>query len=216
MPLPRAALYHRVSTVDQDPELARAELRAQAAARGLRVVLELEETGSGANNDRPGLQRLLAAAERRQVDVVLVWKLDRFGRSALDLLGNLEALERVGVRFVCTSQGIDTGGRDAMARLLLTMLAAVAEFERDLIRSRTRFGLERARAKGKRLGRPPLPKPDHADVARLREMGATWEETARELGCSPTAARRVLELAKKGVEFPGSGPVENGAAAGPL
>src|SRR5687767_4458433 len=158
--MPRAALYHRVSTVDQDPETARAELRAQAAARGLDVVLELEETGSGANNDRPGLLKLLAAAERRQVDAVLVWKLDRFGRSALDLLRNLETLERAGVRFVCTSQGIDTGGRgDPMSRLLLTMLAAVAEFERELIRSRTRMGLERARARGKRLGRPPAPKP---------------------------------------------------------
>lgn len=83
----RAALYHRVSTVDQNPHLARRELVAAARRMGLRVELDVRETGKGANNDRPGLVRVLEAAQRGSVDVVLVWKLDRFGRSAFDLAG---------------------------------------------------------------------------------------------------------------------------------
>ncbi|HMI68954.1 MAG TPA: recombinase family protein, partial [Solirubrobacteraceae bacterium] len=99
------AIYHRVSTLDQRPELAREELRA--AARADVVVLDVEETGSGANNDRPGLQQILGAARRRTIDRVLVWKLDRFGRSARDVLANVEQLNAAGVTFTAVSQGLD-------------------------------------------------------------------------------------------------------------
>jgi DNA invertase Pin-like site-specific DNA recombinase len=151
----RVLTYHRVSTVDQDPTLARAELRAHAARLG-ELAFEIEETGSGARNDRPGLRRVLEAARRGQIDIVLTWKLDRFGRSALDVLGNIRELVEVsGVRFVCSTQAIDIRpGGDPLSRLLLTMLAAVAEFERDLIRERTALGMARARAAGKHVGRP--------------------------------------------------------------
>ena len=122
-----AALYHRVSTVDQDPSAARKELRAAAKRYGLAIELDVEETGSGANNDRPGLQRVMEGARRGRVDAVLVWKLDRFGRSALDLLANLRELEASATRFVSITQGIDIRpGGDAMSRLMLTMLSAVA------------------------------------------------------------------------------------------
>ena len=104
----RAALYHRVSTLDQDPTLARAELRAAAKRLGFRVVLDVEEKGSGARNDRPGFQRVLGAARQGEFDALLVFKLDRAGRSALDLLANIRELVDVhGVRFVVTSQGLD-------------------------------------------------------------------------------------------------------------
>jgi DNA invertase Pin-like site-specific DNA recombinase len=130
----RVAIYHRVSTVDQDQGLARDELRSAAAARGLRVVLEVEETGSGARNSRPGWQRVLDAARRGRVGCVVVWKLDRAGRSALDLLANIEELGRCGCRFICSSQGIDISPNgDPMSKLMLTMLSAVSEFERSLI-----------------------------------------------------------------------------------
>jgi putative DNA-invertase from lambdoid prophage Rac len=192
--MPRAALYHRVSTLDQHPELARAELRAAAAARGLEVTLDVEETGSGARNDRPGLQRVLEAARRHRVDVVLVWKLDRFGRSAADVLTNVRELEQRGVSFEAVSQGLALrAGGDAVSRLLLTMLAAVAEFELDLIRDRTRLGLARARAAGRQLGRPRGPRaPSPATVLRLRAAGYTWLGIALELGCTIGAARRAL------------------------
>jgi DNA invertase Pin-like site-specific DNA recombinase len=186
----RAALYHRVSTVDQDLNAAHHELRAAARRIGTRVVLEQRETGTGANNDRPGLARVLRAAQRGEIDVVLVWKLDRFGRSALDLLGNIRLLEAAGVRFVAVTQGIDIRpGGDSMSRLLLTMLGGVAEFERDLIIERTRLGLANARRAGKRIGRPPVALPERDRVLRLRAGGATWLEVAEHVGCTVWAAR---------------------------
>jgi putative DNA-invertase from lambdoid prophage Rac len=153
-----AVTYHRVSTSDQDPTLAREELRRAAAARNLDLVDEVEETGSGARNDRPGLQRVLDLARQHQVNHVLVWKLDRFGRSSLDLQTNIEALNRQGVTFIATSQGIDIGPTSgAMGKLVLQVLAAIAEFDREVIRERTRLGLQAARARGTPLGRKPVP-----------------------------------------------------------
>jgi DNA invertase Pin-like site-specific DNA recombinase len=190
-----AALYHRVSTTDQDPTLARAELRGAAEARGYAIALDVEETGSGARNDRPGLQRVLDAARRGHVGAVIVWKLDRFGRSALDLLANVRALEDAGCAFHVVTQGIDIRpDGDPMSRLLLTMLAAVAEFERDLIRERTRLGLAHARRQGKRLGRPRAANaPDPTVVAALRAEGKSWGQVARKLGCTPSAAQRAAK-----------------------
>ena len=186
----RAALYHRCSTLDQNPALARDELHAAAARLGAEVTLDVEETGSGARNDRPGLQRVMDAARRGKLDVVLCWKLDRFGRSALDVLANIRDLDAAGVRFIATTQGIDIRpGGDAMSRLILGVLASVAEFERDLIRERTRLGMAKARQGGKRIGRPRVPRPDPATVARLRAQGRSWSQIATDLGCSTWAAR---------------------------
>lgn len=193
--MPRAALYHRVSTVDQDSNAARRELRTAAKRLGVRVVLDVRETGRGTNNDRPGLVRVLQAAQRGDVDCVLVWKLDRFGRSAFDLLANIQRLEAAGVRFVAVTQGIDIRpGGDAMSRLLLTMLAAVAEFERSLLVERTRLGVENARRAGKRLGRPPHPKPPAARVRELRARGVTWAAIATRLRCTVWDARAAAEI----------------------
>lgn len=194
----RAALYHRVSTIDQNPAAARAELRAAARRMGLRAVLEVRETGRGTNNDRPGLVRVMDAARRGEIDAVLVWKLDRFGRSALDLLTNLRQLDAAGVRFVAVTQGIDLRpGGDAMSRLMLTMLAAIAEFERDLISERTRLGLANARREGKQIGRPRVELPPAADVARLVDAGASESTVARALGCSRWAARLAIRAARR-------------------
>jgi putative DNA-invertase from lambdoid prophage Rac len=186
----RTALYHRVSTLDQNPALVRDELRAAATRLRAEVVMDIEETGSGARNDRPGLQRLMEAGRRGKLDAVLVWKLDRFGRSALDVLANIRELDAAGVRFITTTQGIDIRpGGDAMSRLILGVLASVSEFERDLIRERTRLGMAKARQAGTRIGRPKAPRPQRDDVQRLREQGRSWREVACELGCSTWAAR---------------------------
>lgn len=186
----RAVSYHRVSTLDQHSDTARVELREAASRLGAELVEEIEETGSGARNDRPGLARVMDLARRHRIDVVLVSKLDRFGRSALDLLANVRELETHGVRFLATGQGIDIRpGGDPMSRLMLTMLAAVAEFERDLIRDRTRQGLDRARRAGRRLERPPARRPDPAEVAALRAAGHPWHEVAERLGCTVWACR---------------------------
>jgi DNA invertase Pin-like site-specific DNA recombinase len=189
----RCALYHRGSRLDQDPKTALRELRANAERLGLRVVLRVEETGSGAMNDRPGLLRILEAARHRDVATVLVWKLDRFGRSPLDVLGNVQKLTRSRVRLIVTSQGIDVRpGGDALSLLVLEMLAAVAELERDRIRVRTRLGIERARARGARIGRPRMRgRPTPAAVLDLRRRGLSWSEAARTLHCSSTTLRRI-------------------------
>lgn len=189
----RIATLHRVSTIDQNPRLAREELR-EAAGRMGKLVMEVEEVGSGARNDRPGLQRVLAAARKGAIDVVMVWKLDRFGRSTLDLLANIEQLQAAGVRFLATTQGLDIKpGGDSMSKLMLTLLAGVAEFERDIIRERTRLGLAAARRRGVRLGgRPALSAAQVAKVRSLRAKGQSWAEVAAGAGCSTGSARRAV------------------------
>jgi putative DNA-invertase from lambdoid prophage Rac len=196
MPAPRqrAALYHRVSTREQNPRLARAELRAAAAARGMRVVLEVEETASGRGSVRPGLDRVLDAAQRGAVDVVLVQRLDRWGRSTLDLLANLRRLRSAGVGFVAIAQGLEVRPQqDAVSDLTLTVLAGVAEFERAIIVERTLDGLAAARRAGKKIGRPlgkNAPTPER--VAALRAAGQSWPAIARRLRCTVGSARRAL------------------------
>jgi DNA invertase Pin-like site-specific DNA recombinase len=212
----RAALYHRVSTRDQNPRLARAELRAAAAMRGLRVALEVEETAPGRGSVRPGLARVLAAAERGAVDVVLVQRLDRWGRSTLDLLANLRRLRAAGVGFAAIAQGLEVRPEhDAVSDLTLTVLAAVAEFERAVIVERTLDGLAAARRAGTRLGRPigeRAPTPER--VAAVRAAGRSWTEVARRLGCTIGSARRALDrgLPKSGVRRSRRRPDDKGSA----
>lgn len=196
----RAALYHRVSTLDQNPEAAFHELEIAAKQRGAKVVVAMKEKGSGANNDRPGLQQILRDARRGYFDQVLVWKLDRFGRSALDLLANIRTLTNAGVGFAVITQGIELRpGGDAMTNLLITMLAAVAEFERELIGERTRAGMAHARRNGKHVGRPRVERVDPRDVAELRGNMLAWGEIAATLGCSVHAAQHAhATLAKRG------------------
>lgn len=184
------AIYHRVSTLDQDQGLARAELESWVDRHGGVVALCIEESASGAWNGRPGLQRVLEAARKGEIDAVAVWKMDRWGRSTLDVLANIEALKDAGVRFVATSQGIDVKpGGDAISGLILTVLAGVATFERTLIRERTMLGLDRARRSGKRLGRPPVNGPSSAAVIELRRQGKSWSTIAKELRCTVGVAR---------------------------
>lgn len=192
----RCVTYHRVSTLDQNVSTARDELRRAAAQRGYEVVDEFEETGSGARNDRPELQRLMAMARKGKFDAVLVWKLDRFGRSSLDVQTNIRQLNQCGVSFVAVTQGIEAKPHgDAMSNLILSVMAAMAEFELDLIRDRTRAGMARAKAQGTRSGKLiggqwAYARPDAARVRALRAAGRSWAQVAAELGCSVGSARK--------------------------
>jgi putative DNA-invertase from lambdoid prophage Rac len=190
----RAALYHRVSTREQNRRLARTELRAAASARGLRVVLDIEETASGRGSARPGLDRVMDLALRGGLDVVIVQRLDRWGRSTLDLLTNIRRLHSAGVAFVAIAQGLEVRPeRDAVSELTLTVLAAAAEFERAIIVERTLDGLAAARRAGKHLGRPLGPRaPTPERVAALRAAGHAWPAVARRLRCTIASARRAL------------------------
>ena len=148
----RAALYARVSTFDQEPENQLAELRRYAAARGWTAVEFVDRGVSGAKDRRPALDAMLLDARRRRIDVVVCWRLDRLGRNLRHLVVTLEDLNAMGVGFVSRNEAIDA--TTPAGRLQMAVLAAIAQFERERIAERVKAGLARARAQGKRLGRP--------------------------------------------------------------
>jgi putative DNA-invertase from lambdoid prophage Rac len=178
----RVAIYARVSTVDQRCDMQLRELREYCGHRGWESVGEYVDTGwSGAKANRPQLDRLMKDAAVRRFDAVVVWKLDRWGRSLLNCIKSVQELSGLGVRFVATTQNIDTDESNPMSRFLLHIFAAFAELERETIRERVHCGLKTARAKGKRLGRPKrVFRRDEA--LRLRAEGWSWRKIALELG----------------------------------
>jgi len=151
----RVALYARVSTRDkgQNPELQLAELREFAADRGWQIIGEFVDMGvSGSKDTRPQLDAMMRQAKARKLDVIAVWKLDRFGRSLRHLVDTLAELEAVGVAFVSLTDQIDLS--TPAGKLMFHVIGAMAEFERALIQERVRAGLAVAQSKGKTLGRP--------------------------------------------------------------
>ena len=152
----RAAIYARVSTTDkgQDPELQLKPLRDYCKARSWTIVEEFTDYCSGAKDTRPRLDELMTAARRRSIDCVAVWKLDRFGRSLKHLVTALDELKSLGVAFVSYQESIDL--TTPAGRLMMQIIAAMSEFERELIRERVKAGIANAKAKGKRVGRKPL------------------------------------------------------------
>lgn len=179
------ALYARVSTTDQDCAMQISELREYCSRRGWTLFWEYVDRGwSGRRADRPELLRLMADAAKRKFGAVLVWKLDRFGRSVLDLTQNISKLKSSDVRFIAISQAIDTGEGGPGSTLMLHILSAIAEFETELVRERVKAGLEEARRSGTRsgnsIGRPA--KVFRKDEAlRLRAEGVSIREIARRL-----------------------------------
>lgn len=178
----RAAIYARVSTLDQEPENQLQELRRYIAARGWTAVEYVDRGESGAKDRRPQLDRLVADAKRRRFDVVVCWRLDRLGRSLRHLILLIDELHALGVSFVSLSEGIDA--TTPAGRLQLHVLGAIAEFERDRIRERVLAGLQRARMQGKRLGRPRT-RPAMIDVP-----GGTVRAAAQAWGVSKTTAAK--------------------------
>jgi len=176
----RIAIYARVSTVvGQHVEMQLAELREFAARRCWHVVDEYADHASGAKESRPALNRLMADAHRRKFDIVVVWKLDRFGRSLRHLVNALAEFEAIGVAFVSLKDNLDLG--TPAGRLMFQIIGAMAEFERSLIQERVRAGLRHARAKGKRLGRPRVIA-DAAKITALRASGVSWRAISKKLG----------------------------------
>src|SRR5207249_7620114 len=156
----RVAVYARVSTTDQTTENQLRDLRDYCAARGWSSVREFVDTGiSGTKDQRPGLDRMMASVKARKVDVVVVAAFDRFGRSVPHLVASLELFRHLGVEFISLREAIDTGS--PLGQAIFTIVAAIAQLERSLIVERVRAGLRRARAEGKRLGRPRLRVDEH-------------------------------------------------------
>lgn len=188
----RAAIYARVSTTDQTCEMQVRELREYAVRRGWHVGDEYLDTGwSGAKASRPELDRLMRDAGLRRFDAVMVWKLDRFGRSVRHCLDGIEALRAHGVRFLAVSQSIDTDESNPTARLLLHILASVAEFERELIRERVRAGIKNAQHQGKQLGRKRVVF-DRGKARAMHDAGTSLREIATALQVGKGTVQRLL------------------------
>jgi DNA invertase Pin-like site-specific DNA recombinase len=188
----RAALYLRVSTDKQTVQNQELQLRQVAERRGWDVVGIYDDagiSGSKGRADRPGLDRMLNDASRRHFDIVLVWAIDRLGRSLIDLLGTIQHLEAVGVDLYVDQQNIDTS--TPMGKLIFQVVGAFAEFERSMIKTRIHAGLKRARAQGKTLGRPKVDEATQAAIRRSLEQGIGIKKTAATLGCGIGTVIRV-------------------------
>ena len=192
----RVALYARVSTFHgQHTEVQLIELREYVARRGWRIVGEYVDEGiSGARERRPELDRLWSDCRKRKVDAVVVYRYDRFARSLRQLVNALEEFRALGIDFVSLHEGVDTSTPNG--RLVFGIFASIAEFERELIRSRVRSGLAAAKAKGKRLGRPRTGV-DVMQVARLRASGASWREISEQMGIGVGTACRAFQQRSK-------------------
>jgi len=188
----KVALYLRVSTSEQDTEMQEDELRQAALQRGWEVVDVYRDTISG-SKEGPERHRLMQDAHRGIFDHVMVWRFDRFARSAKDLLLALDTLSSLGVEFSSLREAFETSS--PVGRATMTILGAVAELERNIIRERVQAGLDRARRRGVKLGRPAR----EVDVARARQMiadGRTQRQVAMALRVPRTTLRRILDRAE--------------------
>jgi putative DNA-invertase from lambdoid prophage Rac len=186
----RAALYARVSTYDQQTLGMQVEaMRSYISDRGWKVTKQIKDVGSGAK-DRPGRESLLKAARRREVDVVVVWRLDRWGRSVADLMMTLRELTDLGVSFVSLTEALDL--TTSTGRAMAGLLAVFAEFEREILSERVRAGIAQARNEGRAHGRPPTASLKAAEIHRLKAERFSHSEIARRLGISRTSVRRIL------------------------
>jgi DNA invertase Pin-like site-specific DNA recombinase len=186
----RAALYLRVSTLDQHPETQLHDLRQMAAQRGYEIVAEFTDRISGTKAKRPGLDQLMTGARRGQFDVVLVWASDRIARSVRHFLDVLDELNRLNLEFVSFREQIDTGG--PLGRALVVIIGAIAELERNLIIERVRAGMRRARLEGRHIGRNPLVLDENA-IRRDRAHGYSLREIAKTYRISTATVQRVLK-----------------------
>lgn len=188
---PRVGLYARVSTHDQQTlPLQLSAMREHADHRNWAVVLTVEDVGSGVR-DRPKRDDLIRAARRREVDLILVWRLDRWGRSLVDLVTTLQELTALRVGFVSLAEALDL--TTPSGRALAGMLAVFAEFERDILRDRVKAGIAQARKEGRPHGRPRTIAGRATEARRLFQEGVSKREIAKRLGISRTSVRRLLD-----------------------
>lgn len=185
----RAALYLRVSTVDQNLNTQLLDLRQLAAQRGLEIVHEYRDQISGVKSRRPGLDELMRDARRGKFDIVLVWACDRIARSTRHFLEVLDELNRLQIEFASFREQIDTGG--PLGRAIVVIIGAIAELERSLIVERVKSGMRRARLEGRPIGRPALVL-DREAILTDRRHGQSLGQIARAHRISRTTVHRVL------------------------
>jgi DNA invertase Pin-like site-specific DNA recombinase len=199
----RAALYMRVSTLDQHPETQLYDLHEMAKQRGYEIVEEYTDMISSTKARRPGLDAMMRDGRRGQFDVVLVWASDRIARSVRHFLELLDELNRLNIEFVSFRESIDTGG--PLGRAVVVIIGAIAELERSLIVERVRAGMRRAKLEGRHIGRKALVL-DRAAIHRDRQQGHSLGQLAKSYLVSRTTIHRVLgeqiPAVTKGLEKP--------------
>ena len=188
----KVAIYGRVSTKDQDPESQLLDLRKYVKLRNWEVYQEYVDWGvSGAKESRPALDKLMKDARKRKFDILLVWRFDRFARSTKHLVTALEELEGLGIDFCSYQDSIDTSTNHG--KLVFTIMGAIAEFERSLIKERVLAGVRRAKENGIRLGRPPL----EVDLYKMKDLalnGNSLRKIAKHMGISKSLVHKALTL----------------------
>ena len=188
----RAAIYYRVSTVDQSIHGQISELGEYAEKRGFETAGEYVDHCSGAARDRPELARMMGDVRQRKADVVLVWAFDRFARSTSHLVSTLEELQTLGVDFISYKQQIDTS--TAAGKLTFTVLAAIAEFEREMIRERVKTGMTNAKRVGTKsgnpIGRPRITAAKQSKIRTMRKAGVSYASISKQLGLAKSVVFR--------------------------
>lgn len=192
----RAGIYVRVSTTDQHPEMQKRDLMAYVRQRGWEIYKVYIDKGiSGIAEKRPAFDELMEDCRRKKIDIVIVWKFDRFTRSLRQLLDSFELLRRLGIGFVSCTEAIDTSLPHG--EMIFQIISAIAQWERSLIGERVRAGLQCARAQGKRLGRPALRDLEPGEIKRLREdrkkNHVPFRDLAKKYGVSLWTAHRMCE-----------------------
>ena len=186
----KAGIYARVSTHDQHTlDMQIAEIKKYVQAREWRIAMKIAEIGSGAK-ERPKRDELLNQARRRHIDVIIVWKLDRWVRSVNDLFHTLKELNSLGVGFISLTEALDL--TTATGRAMAGLLSIFAEFEREILRERVKAGIAHARSKGKAHGRPATAKKQSDEILSMSNTGLSKSEISRKLGIGRTSVRRII------------------------
>jgi DNA invertase Pin-like site-specific DNA recombinase len=188
----RVIIYARVSTRDQNVDMQLIDLRSFAQGRNLRIVEEYVDYASGAKNDRANYLKVFDAVRKRKTDAVMVWKFDRFARSTRELINALEEFGSLGIDFISYKENVDTS--TPAGKILFTIISAFAEFERAIIRERVIAGMEKAKAKGKRIGRPQIPPFKVKAIQEMRAKGIEYRQICKKLGISKSVYYNLLKI----------------------
>ncbi len=189
-----AALYCRVSTADQSVEMQLADLKAFCTQRSFTIFREYSDHGiSGTKERRPALDALMADARKRKFDAVLVWRFDRFARSTKHLVTSLEEFQHLGIAFLSFHENVDT--TSSLGKAMFTIISAIAELERNIIVERIKGGLRRAKAMGKKIGRPEL-QMNIERIMSLKTQGLSIRAIAKQVGASPSYVHKALQVTR--------------------
>jgi len=187
----RVIIYARVSTKEQNIDMQLIDLRQYAEARKLNIVCEYIDYASGSKSDRMNYQKLFDDVRKRKTDAVLVWKFDRFARSTKELINALEEFNNLGVDFISYKENIDTS--TPAGKILFTMISAFAEFERAIIRERVKAGMEKAKARGAKIGRPKIPSFKIKEVLDLKMNGYSYDQIIKKMKISKSAYYEIIK-----------------------